>query len=72
MLLRDLILQHTDGISLEFFTAKLKSNGVEELPQQSVKNYFNSGVKITNYFLYSYKMLIKGIQNMYCNYNTLS
>lgn len=36
MLLRDLILQHTDGISLEFFTAKLKSNGVEELPQQRV------------------------------------
>lgn len=36
MLLRDPILQHTDGISLEFFTAKLKSNGVEELPQQRV------------------------------------
>lgn len=34
MLVRDLILQHTNGISLEFFTAKLKSNGVEELSQQ--------------------------------------
>lgn len=32
MIVRDLILQHINGISLEFSSAKLKSNRVEELP----------------------------------------
>lgn len=36
MLVRNLILQHTNGISLEFFAAKLKSNGVEDLSQQRI------------------------------------